>query len=317
MVEALNKSPEEVESPQTRFHILGASGLVMSDFATRYGDVVGLTPRSAEVDVTSYDQVARWVDRLNPNDVVVLSSAFTDVKAAELQKGDIKGLAYELNVNSPLNVARACLNCGPHLVMVGTGFTHLDKIKEDGPFDEDRIPVLDPESQSWYAYTKGVGIEIVRRLYTGIPGLSLVLFDYPFGPDSHYKLDLAATTLTKFDKGILPLMFGDQTFTPGYKPQISEVVYKAGQLRKSGTFHSASRDQVSFYEWSSYLVQKTRGIKNAVRFGSLVEYRKKDPNANAWPMKGGLKTEKTARELAITFMTWREQIDDYASRITA
>jgi dTDP-4-dehydrorhamnose reductase len=82
----------------------------------------------------------------------------------------------------------------------------------------------------------------------------------------------------------------------------------------NGIFHAGSRDTSTPFELVSYMIEKARGKKDAVKEVSIDDFLKGVDNPVRYPKYGGLKVENTERRLGIKFSSWREIVDKLTRR---
>jgi len=92
--------------------------------------------------------------------------------------------------------------------------------------------------------------------------------------------------------------------------EVSNVLDRIVTNKLQGTFHSCSRDLTTPFDLITYLIEKARGIKNAVKPTNLNEFIKNTNSSKVrYPKFGGLKTEKTQESLGIKFSSSKEIVD--------
>ena len=290
--------------------VIGASGLVGSRFcelASKNLDIVSPDEKGADItDPLSIEKAV--VD--SSADVVVNFAAYTNVDGAEAQKGDENGLVWKLNVEGAGNVAEACKKAGKFLVHVSTDFVFPGNEKYPGPYSEDsKLPMSMDDGVGWYGWTKKEGEE--RVLSSGARH-AIIRYGYPFRASRYdLKLDFARNNIKLFDEGALYPMFDDQVYTVIFIDDLLEPMVRVIDGELAGIFHIASINTTTPFEFTSYLLEKVRGAKNAVKKGSMEEFLKV-PGRTPRPRLGGLKTELTQQVLGIKFKTSKEMIDEFA-----
>lgn len=293
--------------------VIGASGLVGSRFADLYhSQTPAITPKSEELDITNKKAVQLFFDT-NHQDFhsVINFAAYTDVDAAEKQRGDEKGDAWAINVVGAQNLAEAAKSFDKFFVQISTDFVFPGTHDSPGPYGEDAKTSESPDSLSWYGWTKLLGERRVREAY---PASSIVRISYPYRAHFTGKLDFARNILMLYDGGKLYPMFNDQKLTPTFIDEACKVFYLLLEEKKKGIYHVASTDLVSPFEFASYLLDKARGVKEIVKEGSMQEFLK-TPGRTTRPRLGGLLNEKTREELGITLMTSKEAIDELVKQL--
>lgn len=288
--------------------VIGASGLVGSRFVELYPNKNKLlTPTVDELDITSIDSVTRFFKRNNP-DIVINFAAYTNLNEAETQRNDREGSCWKINVEGVKNIL-SNINDSIWFIQISTDQLFRGTADDPGPYSEDSIPESDSNKVGWYAFTKA---EAERAVLESLGGKSTILrIIYPFRSKYDIKLDFLRKPLSLFDQGKLYPMFSDQQISIVFIDDVCDALQRIIVQNKRGIFHASSCDVGSPFEIVGYLLEKTRGVKNAVKASSLDEFLKTVDNPVRYPKFGGLKVEKTEDSLGIKFKTWREMVDDF------
>jgi dTDP-4-dehydrorhamnose reductase len=287
--------------------VTGATGLVGSRFVEIYQKIFNLyLPTEGTLDITNKDKV-RSLLRKNQFASVVNFAAFTDVGAAEEQKGDKKGSCWQINVEGLMNLASAINPDITKLIHISTDMVFSGSEADKGPYSENHSPEKDSNKVTWYGYTKGEG---ERMVISTLGEKSTILrLIYPVRAKFDGKLDYLRKPLQLYDQGKLYPMFSDQQVSICFIDEACTAIHKIISGNHTGIFHAASNDTGTPYKLVSYLIEKARGKKNAVKKSSLSEFLKKVDNPVRYPKYGGLKVEETENTLKMKFSTWRMIID--------
>lgn len=291
--------------------VIGSSGLVGSRFVELSESIFDITSvAQGELDITDKNSInAYFTDK--KFDAVVNLAAYTDVAGAESQTGDEEGMAWKLNALAPKYLAEELNGGGTYLIHFSTDFVFEGLEDSKGPFDEDAPIPSTNANLCWYGWTKLKGEKFVRETSNSA---AIVRIAYPFRSKFDGKADWARKIIELYDSKSLYPLFDDQTITPIFIDEIVPALQKIIEEGEAGTYHIASRDLGTYFEMGSYILEKTRGVKDAVQKASLVEFLK-TPGRNKRPIWGGLKTEKTQEKLGLKFKTWKEMIDAFASQL--
>jgi dTDP-4-dehydrorhamnose reductase len=293
-----------------KYLVIGADGLVGSRFVELKRKEKLLTPSISELDITDIGSVRNYFET-NEFDACVNFAAYTNVDEAKKQRGDKSGLAWVLNVEGARNVAKTCHDFERFLIHISTDFVFPGTEDNPGPYEENAQTPEAPEKLSWYGWTK---LEGERKVMEECPKAAIIRIAYPYHPAKYeLKTDFAKKILELYDKGDLYPLFEDQIFSPTYVDELVDVIESLAEKKIAGIYHAASRDQTSFFDFGSYLIEKVRGVKNAAKKGSMKEFLK-EPGRTPRPRLGGLKTEKTQKKLGFEFKTWREAVDDFVKK---
>ncbi len=297
-----------------KFLVFGTPGLVGSRFVDLLAaERQPITPEVHEVDITDKASLLNFFEKKNKSfDAVVNFAAITNVDEIEKERGNERGLAWQVNVEGAANVAEAAKKFDKFLVHISTDFVFSGSKDNPGPYTEDAKLPEDPDKISWYGWTKLMG----EKKVTEIGGrVAIVRISYPYRAHHTQKMDFARNILSLYDEGKLYPMFTDQIMTPTFIDEAASVIEEICELEKSGTFHLASSNATTAYEFASYLLEKARKVKNVVKKGFLEEFLK-TPGRTPKPARGGLDTQKTQKILGMKFKTWQQAVDEFVEQIS-
>ena len=295
------------------FLVFGTPGLVGS----RFVDLIAserqtITPELHQVDITDKASLVAFFQKNEKSfDAVINFAAFTDVSGAEKEKGDEKGLVWRVNVDGAGNVAEMAKKYNKFLVHISTDFVFSGSDENPGPYTEDAKLPETSDKISWYGWTKLMGEKKVQEI-GGRHAIARI--SYPFR--SHYtqKNDVARKILALYDEEKLYPMFTDQVMTPTFIDEAVSAIEEICELEKEGVYHLVSSNTTTPYEFTSYLLEKARGVKDVVKKGSLKEYFKKSGKAPISRL-GGLDGNKTQKELGMKFKTWQQAVDEFVEQL--
>lgn len=289
----------------------GASGLVGSRFIELYKDKYQfVTPEFPSFDMTKAEQVLELLNKERP-DVLVNFAAYTNVGEAEKQRGDKKGDCCKINVQGVKNLL-AAISPEVRFIHISTDMVFPGSSADPGPYAEDHIPGTDPDKLTWYGFTKAEGEREVLKTIKDKPTILRLI--YPVRAKYELKLDYLRKPLSLFDEGKLYPMFTDQRVSVAFVDEIAQALEKIIDNDGRGIFHASSRDTATPFMLVSYLIEKVRGKKNAVKPASLREFLKSVDNPVRYPEYGGLKVENTEKRLKMKFSTWKQIIDELISQ---
>lgn len=276
----------ESNSPK-KIAIIGASSMVGSRFCEMAEGKFKLIKTdlngSIPLDITDKKNVDDFFQTKNFN-YAVLFSAFTDVDAAEVQRGDKGGSCWRINVDGTGNIAEAAVKFKKKLIILSTDFVFDGTA---GPYSEEDPIGPNLNKVSWYGLTKIESEKKVKSIKDGI----ILRISYPYRADFQQKEDFARAILRKSKEGSLHPMFNDQVFTPTFTDDIFPSIKLVIEKKQSGIFHVASPIITTPFEFARELI-KTSGLNpQMVIEGNLVEFMKKE-NSAPKPLKGGLRVEK-------------------------
>lgn len=301
-----------------RIIVTGSTGLVGSRFVELHNNKDELlTPSASEMDITSRESILNYLKNKDIK-IIINFAAYTDLNAAETEKGNKDGICWKLNVVGVQNLL-SVLPRDTHFIQISTDNVFPGSKKDPGPYDEYHPTDYKSEELCWYGYTKNLAEkEVIKKLGNDATILRLI---YPSSSKYGLKTDFLRKPLHLFDEGKLYPMFDDQQISISLVDSIAEALNKIiipTKLVKSNKpriFHASSEDVGTPFEIISYLIEKVRRVKNAVKPSSLDDFLKTVDSSVRYPKYGGLKVEKTEKELGIKFGTWKEMIDKFTSQI--
>ncbi|HYM06141.1 MAG TPA: dTDP-4-dehydrorhamnose reductase [Terriglobales bacterium] len=222
-----------------RITIFGATGLLGKALMREWkeDEVTGLA--SADGDIRNAEQVLHLVERRRP-DWIVLAAAYTDVDGCETDRD----LAYDVNCQGAVNVARAAKQQGARLIFLSTDYV-FDGAKTI-PYTTD-----DPRSpRSVYGESKA---EAEVQLLRVLPECCIVRTSWLFGtggkcfPDT--ILNLAASR-PQLD------VVGDQRGSPTYVVDLARALIQLCRQQASGLVHATNRGECSWYEFAREIIAR-------------------------------------------------------------
>lgn len=289
-----------------RIYITGSRGMVGSRFLELLPkNLIPLTPEIEKLDITDRPSVDSFFESEKP-DITLHFAAFTDVGGAENQRGDKNGSCWKINVEGSMNLAEACKKYGSHLIHISTDYCFSGSSEDPGPYSEDH-PIEKNESKlTWYGFTKAEAEREVIKILG--KDFSIVRLIYPVRGKFEAKLDYIRKLLSLFDQGKLYPLFTDQQVSITFIDEACQAINKIIKGKYCGIFHASTPDTTTPYELISYVIEKTRGVKNAVRKSSLDDFLKTVDNPTRYPKYGGLKVGKTQKALDMKFSSWKEMV---------
>ncbi len=255
------------------------------------------------IDITNEESVNKFFKNNNV-DVAILFSAFTDVDAAETQKGNKNGTCWNINVNGSKFIQKACQNKKVKLVFISTE-TVFDGIA--GPYKESDKTGPD-EKLSWYGLTKKIAEEQIAVVKNNI----IIRICYPYRSNFEQKTDFARSIIHKYDDGSIPPMFSDQVITPTFIDDLTLAAELLIGKDATGIYHVASPKETTPYEFAEFLLNTFRRNISKLQKGSILQFLKKE-QATPRPIKGGLKVEKITKE-GFSPTNWKKGIENIYSQ---
>lgn len=216
----------------------GLSGLVGSRFTTLYQSNFNFEnlDLTTGVDITNKDQVEAFVAHSKAETIIHLA-AFTNVSLAYEQKGDTKGLCYQLNVEGTKHIVQAASLHKKYLIHISTDFV-FDGTK-NGEYTEKDVP----SPIEWYGETKLMAETLVRELNNAV--ILRITYPYQAMPS---RPDFMALLMNKMRDNTLPPPFIDHVITPTFVDDIAKVFAFCIDKRPTGLYHATGSSYLSDFE---------------------------------------------------------------------
>lgn len=252
------------------------------------------------VDITSRESVQSFFKKYDFNWVISFS-AFTDVDAAEKQRGQKGGSCWQINVEGAQNVVNACRKYQRKLIFISTDFVF------DGTasaYSEDDLVGPNLDMVSWYGITK---IEAERFIKGNLSTFLIIRIAYPYrGPFSH-KDDIAKRILRLHSQKRLYPMFADQRITPTFIDDLAPAIALLINQDQRGIFHIVSPDPTTQYQFARKLIAVFGCDQKDIKKGNLRQFLKR-ADATPRPLKDILKADKITN-LGFVPTNWRKGIE--------
>lgn len=285
--------------------VTGGNGLVGSHFIEHYSDV--LSPSASELDITDKKSIDKFF-KLHIPEVIIHFAAFTDVAAAEEERNNKNAPCWIVNVEGTANLIQAA-HPDIYFIYISTDIVFSGNKNNPGPYSEDKLPEQDEKLLSWYGWTKNQAEKLVTD---NLKNTAILRISNPSRAKYAPKLDYVRKILKLYDTGKLYPMFNDQYLTLTYINEVTETLKMLLAKRPIGIFHTSSANVFTPYKLANYLIEKARGIKNAVEPISIESFLKDNPAR--YPQYGGLNVEKTQKILNLKFLRWAETIETLAKQ---
>lgn len=295
-----------------KIYVTGSRGMVGSRFLDLLPkEHTVLAPEVDRLDITDKGSVDSFFEKEKP-DAVVHFAAYTNVGEGENQRDDKNGDAWKINVDGSKNLAEASKKIGAHLIHISTDYVFSGMADDPGPYSEDHIPEADSKRLTWYGFTKAEAEREVANILG--KDFSLVRLIYPVRAKFDAKPDYLRKPLSLYDQGKLYPMFKDQQVSITFIDEACEAIIKIIENKHYGIFHASTSDVATPFDLISYLIEKARGVKDAVKPSSIDEFLKTVDSPVRYPKFGGLKVGETEKALEMKFSTWKEVVDKLISQ---
>jgi len=291
-----------------KIYVTGSGGLIGSRFLELLPKkYITLIPEIDELDITDKKALKKFILEEKP-DVIVHFAAYTNVSEAENQKGDKNALCWKINVEGTKNLVNLINPKKAHFIHISTDHVFSGRGNRKGPYSERQKAETDSKKLTWYGYTKAEAERIViDKLGKNV---TIVRMIYPVRAKYDGKSDYLRKPLELFDQGKLYPMFSNQQVSITFIDEASKALKKIIEGNLKGIYHASSKDTGTPFKLVSYLIKKARGKEGVVKSQTLEEFIKNtNSNPVRYPKYGGLKVERTEKELRMKFGTWRQIIN--------
>lgn len=217
--------------------LTGAKGFILSAFYERYKNEYEIirTGRNmknfVDLDVRDEAQVNRVINQYKPT-IILHGAGITSTGGCEKNKE----LAYDVNVNGTINVAKACKNSGVRMIFFSTEQV-FNGNEEGGSYNE----TCQPEPNTYYGETKLAAENQIKNILDDFVIMRLTWM-YGFSKDPHVKNILTDTIFAEED-----IKVPDNEFRGMSNVEtLLDVFPKIMNLPK-GTYHIGSENDQSRY----------------------------------------------------------------------
>jgi dTDP-4-dehydrorhamnose reductase len=239
--------------------VLGATGLLGKPLMREWSsdDVVGLGSR--DVDIRDEARVQEVVRKHSP-DWIVLAAAYTDVDGCESNQE----LAFAVNRNGAINVARAAGEAGAKLLFISSDYVFDGRKTSPYETEDQRNP------QSVYGRTKA---EAEQELLQILPDCCIARTSWLFGvggkcfPDTILKL---ASTRPSLD------VVNDQRGCPTYTVDLARAIIALCRKNASGIVHVTNAGNCTWFEFAREIL-RIAGLTTEVRPVTSQEFKRPAP----------------------------------------
>jgi dTDP-4-dehydrorhamnose reductase len=255
------------------------------------------------VDITNKSLLQKAFLANKEAEIVIHLAAFTDVNLAWKQRGDKKGLCYQVNVIGTKNIAELCAQHNKYLIHISTDFV-FDGTKKTLYNEDDK-----PNPIEWYGKTKYWAEKEVEK---SAADYCIARIAFPFRANFPPKLDLVRKIIKGFKEDSLPPVFSDQIITPTFIDGIVDAVNSLINRTALGVYHVVGSTAVSPYELAVRISEVFGFDKNKIQKGSLEEYLKQGNR----PRQKNLALSNTKiKSLGVKMRTLDEALKEFKNQL--
>ena len=287
----------------------GLSGLVGSRLVELLKDKFDFVDFSLDsgVDVLDTNSLAAAFEK-NKDAVAVLHlAAFTDTNAAWEQRGDKKGICYQLNVQGTQNILNLAQKYNQYLIYISTDFVFSGS--KTTPYLETDAP--DPIE--WYGETKYLGEKII--LDSGYQNYNISRITYPYRAKFDAKVDIVRKVLAKLQNNESVKMFSDQICTYTFIDDIAASIGYFLKNQNTGIYHLVGSSSHSPFEMCQQIAQVFELNKNLISASSLEEFIKSQPSGSRPWQKTLITSNQKVTSLGINFKTLADGLREVKNQL--
>jgi dTDP-4-dehydrorhamnose reductase len=221
-----------------RVTLFGASGLLGKALTQELPGVALIGLSSQDADIRDPERVAQQIRDTNP-DWIILSAAYTDVDGCESNRD----LAFAVNRDGPINVARAAKSNGSRLLFLSSDYVFDGKKKSPYETNDARNP------QSVYGQSKA---EAEIALLDLMPDCCIVRTSWLYGiggkcfPDTILKLTANRAALD---------VVNDQRGSPTYVVDLARAIDQLCKKNANGIVHATNSGDCTWFDFAREIVR--------------------------------------------------------------
>lgn len=281
--------------------VTGATGLVGSHFVERSYEFNILAPNIDELNLQDEQSVANYFQEHNP-DWVINFAAYTNVSAAENERGDENGLCWQINVGGVSSLLKNYKS--NNFIQISTDMVFEGSEQYPGPYDENAKIPDNHNNLTWYGWTKNRAEKMVKER-----GGTVVRIIYPVRANYENKLDYIRGPLFKIASGKMHPLFNDQQISITYINELTLALKTIITDDHHGVFH-VSTDTTTPYDLISKVLLEIGQDPSILQSSSVKEFLKTQGPAYRYPLYGGLKSKQTEETLDLHFSTWQTVVEN-------
>jgi dTDP-4-dehydrorhamnose reductase len=237
-----------------RVTLFGASGLLGQDLVQQLGGEELIAPSSKAADLTDHARIRDLIRESRP-DWVILSAAYTDVDGCETNRE----LAFAVNCEGAVNVARAAREVGSRLLFVSTDYVFDGSKRSPYEITDARNPA------SVYGESKAQAEE---RLIEILPNVCIARTSWLFG---HGGKCFPATILKLASTRPEISVVNDQRGSPTFTRDLAGALVQLCRASAQGIVHVTNSGNCTWYEFATEIVRES-GLPTKVKPVTTAEF---------------------------------------------
>ena len=271
-----------------RVTIFGATGLLGKALMREWrGDeVTGLGSR--DVDIRSHDKVVAAAREHRP-EWIVLAAAYTDVDGCETHRD----LAFDVNTNGAVNVAKAAAQVGARLLFLSTDYVFDGTSARPYEIDDPLNP------QTVYGKSKADAEVEIRKV---LPASCILRTSWVFGlggkcfPETILNL---ARTRPELD------VVNDQRGCPTYTIDLARAIVQLCSRNATGTVHVTNNGDCTWFDFASAIASFCQ-LPTTVRPTTSDKFVRPAPRP-----KYSVLSSASMRSYGISMPSWEDALQRY------
>ena len=244
----------------------------------------------ADLDITNADQVAHFVQTLQPS-IIFHCAAYT---AVDLAEDEGKGLNQAVNIDGTKNIALAGKEVGATLVYISTDYV-FDGLLDEGEYAVDAL--TNPQNE--YGKAKLAGEQVIQELLTNYYIIRTSWVFGQYGANFVYTMQKLAEnrkTLT-----IVSDQIGRPTWTRTLAEFMQFIVEKEAPY---GVYHLSNEGSCSWYEFAKEILKENTDIE------VLPVTSEEFPQKATRPKRSIMDLSKS-EELGFEIISWKQALRQF------
>jgi dTDP-4-dehydrorhamnose reductase len=237
-----------------RVTLFGASGLLGQDLVPQLGGEQLTAPSSKAADLTDHPRVRDLIRESRP-EWIILSAAYTDVDGCESNRE----LAFAVNCEGAVNVARAAREVGSRLLFVSTDYVFDGSKCSPYEIADARNPA------SVYGESKAQAEE---RLIEILPNVCIARTSWLFG---HGGKCFPATILKLASTRPEISVVNDQRGSPTFTRDLAGALVQLCRSSAQGIVHVTNSGNCTWYDFATEIVRES-GLPTKVKPVTTAEF---------------------------------------------
>lgn len=254
-----------------------------------------------DVDITSTEQLAGFVSG-KKIDWIVNCSAYTAVDQAE----DEKDLAYQINAEGALNIAKICRQLGAKLIHLSTDYVF------DGAKTTPYVETDPTHPVSVYGASKLAGD---RQIMDSLDTYFIVRTSWLYGENGK---NFVNSMLKFFNERSQLNVVDDQHGCPTYTRDLAQFILRiiTADSKNFGIYHFSNEEETSWYQFALKIYELARKqglVENPVKIRPITTDQY--PTRAARPKYSVFSKEKAKKGFQAEIRNWEEALAEYIANV--